>query len=99
MQCRSTLAMAGRHQDFFYASRRRHTIFDCDWSSDALPIYTPDLSNQVGRTDQGEASTKESDLLTKAEWLVGLLLTATILSLLLVRAIYADALSRDECAV
>src|SRR5256714_10922187 len=61
--------------------------------------FTPDLSNQVGRTDQGEASTKESDLLTKAEWLVGLLLTATILSLLLVRAIYADALSRDECAV
>ena len=62
--------------------------------------FTADLSNQVGRTThQGEASTKESDLLTKAEWLVGLLLTATILSLLVVRGFYADALSRDECAV
>jgi len=62
--------------------------------------FTPDLPNQVGRTThQGEVSARESDLLTKAEWLLGLLLTATILSLLSVRAFHAGPLSRDECAV
>jgi hypothetical protein len=59
-----------------------------------------DLPNQVGRTTrQGEASAKKSNLLTKAERLLAVLLTATIVSLLLVRAFHADALSRDECAV
>ena len=59
-----------------------------------------DFPNQVGRTThQGDASAKKSDLLTKAEWLLAVLLTATIVSLLLVRAFHADALSRDECAV
>src|SRR5260370_25490449 len=24
---------------FFFSSRRRHTRFKCDWSSDVLPIY------------------------------------------------------------
>src|SRR2546430_13568617 len=24
----------GAKDDFFFSSRRRHTIFDCDWSSD-----------------------------------------------------------------
>jgi hypothetical protein len=48
---------------------------------------------------QGEASANKSDLLTKAEWLLGLFLTATIFFLLLVRAFHADALWRDECAV
>src|SRR5438477_4471872 len=59
-----------------------------------------DFPNQVGRTThQGDASAKKSDLLTKAEWLLAVLLTATIVSLLLVRAFHADAPSRDECAV
>jgi hypothetical protein len=48
---------------------------------------------------QGEASAKKSDLLTKAESLLGLFLTATIFFLLLVRAFHAGALWRDECAV
>jgi hypothetical protein len=48
---------------------------------------------------QGEASEKKSDLLAKAEWLLGFFLTATIFSLLLVRAFHANALWRDECAV
>src|SRR2546430_6669041 len=28
---------------FFFSSRRRHTIFDCDWSSD---VCSPDLAPQ-----------------------------------------------------
>jgi hypothetical protein len=48
---------------------------------------------------QGEASANKSDLLTKAEWLLGLFLTAIIFFLLLVRAFHAGALWRDECAV
>src|SRR5688572_7534638 len=28
---------------FFFSSRRRHTSFDCDWSSDALQIAEPEL--------------------------------------------------------
>src|SRR5258707_5039547 len=60
----------------------------------------PDRANRLGRAMlQGEASAKKSDLLTKAEWLLGLFLTATIFYLLLVRAFHADALWRDECAV
>src|SRR5256885_12557983 len=30
--------------DFFFSSRRRHTRFDCDWSSD---VYSSDLSVAV----------------------------------------------------
>src|SRR5256886_9605099 len=26
--------LAGDHNSFFFSSRRRHTRFDCDWSSD-----------------------------------------------------------------
>jgi hypothetical protein len=60
----------------------------------------PDRPNPLGRTmSQGEASEKKSDLLTKAEWFLGFFLTATIFSLLLVRAFRANALWRDECAV
>src|SRR2546430_11722157 len=29
---------------FFFSSRRRHTRFDCDWSSD---VCSSDLSNQI----------------------------------------------------
>src|SRR5256886_2871837 len=38
---------------FFFSSRRRHTRFDCDWSSDvcssdlvALKVIRPELANQ-----------------------------------------------------
>src|SRR2546430_13146228 len=33
---------------FFFSSRRRHTIFDCDWSSD---VCSSDLSNLLGFTN------------------------------------------------
>ncbi len=63
------------------------------------PDYA-DLPNRVGQTTrQSEASTKKSDLVTTAEWLLGILLTAIIVSLLLVRAFHAGGLWRDECAV
>src|SRR5256886_8149744 len=35
---------------FFFSSRRRHTIFDCDWSSDVCSsdlILDPDLAASV----------------------------------------------------
>src|SRR5438132_14223940 len=63
------------------------------------PDYT-DLPNQVGQTTrQSEVSTKKLDLVATAEWLLGILLTAIIVSLLLVRAFHAGGLWRDECAV
>src|SRR2546430_5688597 len=38
---------------FFFSSRRRHTRFDCDWSSDVcssdLPIRLPPLSRERGQ--------------------------------------------------
>src|SRR2546430_13076311 len=37
---------------FFFSSRRRHTRFDCDWSSD---VCSSDLINNVRRTYGSEA--------------------------------------------
>src|SRR5438105_10104205 len=80
------------------SSQKWNSRWNAFFRTDRAP-FGPELPDQVGRTIyQGKGSTKESDLLTKAEWLLGLLLTATILSLLLVRAFHAEALSRDECA-
>src|SRR2546427_5988230 len=31
---------------FFFSSRRRHTRFDCDWSSD---VYSSDLAAELGK--------------------------------------------------
>jgi hypothetical protein len=59
-----------------------------------------DLPNQQGQTTpQGEVLTKKSHLVARAEWILGTLLTAVIVSLLLVRAFHAGGLWRDECAV
>src|SRR5205085_1190875 len=81
------------------SSQKWNSRWNAFFRTDRAP-FGPELPDQVGRTIyQGKGSTKESDLLTKAEWLLGLLLTATIVSLLVVRGFYADALSRDECAV
>src|SRR5438270_11778313 len=33
---------------FFFSSRRRHTRFDCDWSSD---VCSSDLSSDANRSD------------------------------------------------
>src|SRR2546427_5403568 len=38
---------------FFFSSRRRHTIFDCDWSSD---VCSSDLG--VGKTSLGQSIAK-----------------------------------------
>ena len=77
---------------------RRNAFFRTDRG--AFVPDSPDRPRQLGRTiSQGEASQKKSDLLTKAERLLGFFLTATIVSLLLVRAFHAGGLWRDECAV
>src|SRR5205085_4283428 len=36
--------------DFFFSSRRRHTRFDCDWSSD---VCSSDLEACAGETEHG----------------------------------------------
>src|SRR2546427_8369356 len=43
---------------FFFSSRRRHTRFDCDWSSDVCssdlpPVERPDREQRVGRHRHG----------------------------------------------
>src|SRR2546430_9749977 len=35
---------------FFFSSRRRHTRFDCDWSSD---VCSSDLDRRAGREHEG----------------------------------------------
>src|SRR2546430_4007526 len=37
---------------FFFSSRRRHTRFDCDWSSD---VCSSDLESRLGQSDIPEA--------------------------------------------
>src|SRR5438270_6455993 len=39
-----------RSTDFFFSSRRRHTRFDCDWSSD---VCSSDLRPGLGRLVAG----------------------------------------------
>src|SRR2546430_8570002 len=38
------------HISFFFSSRRRHTRFDCDWSSD---VCSSDLFAALGRSSRG----------------------------------------------
>src|SRR5256886_11988355 len=52
---------------FFFSSRRRHTRFDCDWSSD---VCSSDLERFVGkprRIDSGAADPGDALLLTDSE--------------------------------
>src|SRR2546430_7041029 len=44
MKMRETMGSRG---EFFFSSRRRHTRFDCDWSSD---VCSSDLSGLIDRT-------------------------------------------------
>ncbi len=44
------------------------------------------------------SSRKRSNLLKRAEWILGVILSATVLFLLMVRGTHAGALWRDECA-
>src|SRR2546430_1747847 len=41
----------------FFSSRRRHTRFDCDWSSDVCSSDLPGCVPVVGRWDGGATST------------------------------------------
>src|SRR2546427_9321805 len=42
---------------FFFSSRRRHTRFDCDWSSDgALPILTLSRNSKCKRGSSPQSS-------------------------------------------
>src|SRR2546427_3805043 len=40
----TTLLVGGEAEVFFFSSRRRHTRFDCDWSSD---VCSSDLSTST----------------------------------------------------
>src|SRR2546430_12490847 len=40
------------HQFFFFSSRRRHTRFDCDWSSDVCSSDLTTVLGAQGRKDQ-----------------------------------------------
>src|SRR2546430_6581349 len=44
-QCGTRVSSSGCVLFFFFSSRRRHTIFDCDWSSD---VCSSDLGSSVG---------------------------------------------------
>src|SRR2546430_8243306 len=46
------------HFCFFFSSRRRHTRFDCDWSSD---VCSSDLIATLGDLDQNSAKFSLSD--------------------------------------
>src|SRR5256886_4073857 len=43
---------------FFFSSRRRHTRFDCDWSSD---VCSSDLAKLAQSTAQGESAAIETE--------------------------------------
>src|SRR5205085_9494037 len=43
---------------FFFSSRRRHTRFDCDWSSD---VCSSDLGGGGGEVQRGDGADDEGD--------------------------------------
>src|SRR5688572_30898871 len=60
---------------FFFSSRRRHTRFDCDWSSDvalpisrALPGGNRAAGNLPGRTSDLGTPRSERGALTESFW-------------------------------
>src|SRR5256886_7385468 len=58
---------------FFFSSRRRHTRFDCDWSSDVCSsdlnptIYWPDLATTLN--DLAILAHKQDDMRPAQEWI------------------------------
>src|SRR5256886_6959875 len=55
---------------FFFSSRRRHTRFDCDWSSD---VCSSDLGCRVVVQGFGNVGSMAADLMQKAGYkIVGL---------------------------
>src|SRR2546430_8326861 len=65
-------------ESFFFSSRRRHTIFDCDWSSDVCSSDLrrediPDLVTAILRRHDGGAqpvrlSSEALQVLTRGAW-------------------------------
>src|SRR2546430_13355357 len=49
--------------DFFFSSRRRHTIFDCDWSSD---VCSSDLAE--GHEIEIRDDKHDADLRSVVDW-------------------------------
>src|SRR2546430_4642453 len=51
---------------FFFSSRRRHTRFDCDWSSDVcssdLHGSQPEIGNSKSRTELSSSFTAAKDM-------------------------------------
>src|SRR5438045_3249055 len=80
-------------------SWRRHSLEKAIAKPRKLRLTPLFGSNLTSRNSCLSVNKSKSDLLTKAEWLLGYFLTANIFSLLLVRAFHANGLWRDECAV
>src|SRR5256886_4670282 len=56
----------GRIVSFFFSSRRRHTRFDCDWSSD---VCSSDLSGAAGVRAEGGGVSPAASFLVPSSWL------------------------------
>src|SRR5256886_11871947 len=77
-------------ESFFFSSRRRHTRFDCDWSSD---VCSSDLfsSRSVTRIVERQANERGQDMATHVASLVGMYLRE--------RRREAEALARSPAVV
>src|SRR2546430_16201703 len=71
LRCESTLSIQITYF-FFFSSRRRHTIFDCDWSSDVCSSdlgssSTTARTGEHGPTSAGSARGGSSDAARRSE--------------------------------
>src|SRR2546430_11356861 len=65
LEARKTVVHSGRGLLFFFSSRRRHTRFDCDWSSD---VCSSDLrDNEVILFDNAGVSSSSGEVPTTFE--------------------------------
>src|SRR2546430_5333567 len=56
------------HHDFFFSSRRRHTRFDCDWSSD---VCSSDLNSHRAQPNKGRQTPEPKEGLAPAgRWIL-----------------------------
>src|SRR6266478_3175190 len=53
---------------FFFSSRRRHTRFDCDWSSDVCSSDLAELYYRLRALDKAEAETNLALELASTNW-------------------------------
>src|SRR2546430_4493386 len=51
---------------FFFSSRRRHTRFDCDWSSDVCSSDLFEGPDGIGAANQERSKTQYEDRMTQA---------------------------------